>query len=222
MRYILNKIPVRSCITLAFVLLAGITSGCAHHSEEAVFLYPGQHGLQGYSSDGDTVTYEDNAIKISVEQIKNKSSLHSPLAEELLKEGFVLLTMEIKNKSRQRALYDPAITSLRDSKMGYFKPMDFTDLYMMKIKSKGISSSLTGAGEIFYDLAERVAPGEASSKILVFPSLTENVEEAELVMKSIYIGKDILDLTFNFILRPKDKKGPESKPQPPVIGPIFK
>ncbi len=223
---ILKKISVYPAAPLILLLLAVLAAGCAHHSDVATFLYPGQFGLTGYSGEGDTVTYEDTSIKITIRQIQDESSLNSPIARELLQEGFVLLDTKISNRSRQRALYDPALTSLRDSKMGYFKPLDFTDLYMMKIKRKGLTSSLTGAGEVFYDLAERVAPGEVSSKILVFPALTENVEEAELVMKSIYIGKDILDLTFNFVLKAKEEavpeKKPAAKPAPSEKDPIFK
>jgi hypothetical protein len=90
--------------------------------------------------------------------------------------------------------------------MGYFKPLDFTDLYMLKIKKRKLRSPLEEAAKTFYDLAERIGPGESSSKILVFPALSEKADEAELVMKSIYIGKEILDLTFNFVIRPEEEK----------------
>ncbi|MFQ5354229.1 MAG: hypothetical protein ACE5DR_04715 [Thermodesulfobacteriota bacterium] len=195
-----------------------MAAGCAHHDNAATFLYPGQYALEGYGAEADAVVFEDSSIKISARQIKDDSTLDSKIAAELLDEGFVLLSVDISNKSRHRALYDPALTSIRDSKMGYFKPLDFTDLYMLKVKNKRVTSSLKGAGDVFYDLAERVAPGGKSSKILVFPALTENVDEAELVMKSIYIGKDILDLTFNFVLRARDKEVTAA----PAEGPIFK
>ncbi|MFQ5428216.1 MAG: hypothetical protein ACE5EZ_04455 [Thermodesulfobacteriota bacterium] len=215
-------------------MLVFLAFGCAHHDGVETFLYPGQYALEGYATEDDAVVFEDSSIKITARQIKDGSTLESKIAAELLEEGFVLLRVEIKNKSRQRALYDPALTSLRDSKMGYFKSLDFTDLYMLKVKNKGVTASLKGSGDIFYDLAERVAPGEASSKILVFPALTENIDEAELVMKSIYIGKDILDLTFNFVLRPEDtgkeetagqseesEESNEGQSTAPVRGPIF-
>ncbi len=194
-----------AAMVLAFLILAGLVSGCAHHGAESpAFLYPGQYALEGYSTEGDSVVYEDSLIRITARQIRKKSALASSLASELFDKGFVLVKMEITNKSMHRVLYDPALTSLRDSKMGYFKPLDFTDLYMMKIEKKGITSSLDGAGDVFYDLAERLAPKAASSKLLVFPALTEKADEAELVVKSIYIGKDIMDLTFNFIIKPED------------------
>ncbi len=202
----LNKDVKYRGLILALIILSGLVSGCAHPNKELTFLYPGQYALDGYGTDGEAVVFEDNSIKISAAQIKDESALESPITRELLNSGFILIKMEIKNKSRRKALYDPALTSLRDSKMGYFKPLDFTDLYMLKIKKNGISSPLSGVEKILYDLAERVEPGEVSSKILVFHALTEKAEEAELIMKSIYIGKDILDLTFNFVLQPRGKE----------------
>jgi len=209
--YIYTEISrhVKKAVTAlpAILILMGLISGCAHHEAVTGFLYPGQYALEGYSTDGDAVVYEDNIIKIRARQIRKKSSLTSPLAKELFDAGYVLVKMKITNKSRNRLLYDPAITSLRDSKAGYFKPLDFTDLYMMKLDKKGITASLTGAEDVFYDLAERLAPHEVSSKLLVFHALTEKADEAELVMKSIYVGADILDLTFNFLIKP-----PETSP----------
>ncbi len=190
---------------MALLIFTCLISSCAHHKVEKGFLFPGQYALEGYSTEGDAVVYEDSLIRITARQLRTKSSLHKTLSRQLFDEGFVLVRMDITNKSKHRVLYDPALTSLRDSKMGYFKPMDFTDLYMMKLKKKGITASLTGAGDVFYDLGERLAPGKSTSKLLVFGALTENANEAELVMKSIYVGKDILDLTFNFLIQPDEK-----------------
>jgi len=197
----------RAGALLVILMLAGLISGCAHHDIGAVYLYPGQYALEGYSTDGETVVFEDSQIRLTARQIRDRSSLTASLPSELFDEGFVLIKVTITNKSRHRLLYDPAITSLRDSKMGYLKPLDFTDLYMLKIEKKGITASLAGSGEVFYDLAERLAPKETSSKFLVFPPLTEGADEAELVVKSIYIGKDILDLTFNFLIKPEADEG---------------
>ncbi len=191
-------------LMVVLCLLTALASGCAHHDTGPTFLFPGQYALEGYFAERDTVGYEDSLVKITARQIRKKTALPSTLASELFNEGFVLVKMDITNKSRFRILYDPVVTSLRDSKMGYFKPLDFTDLYMLKLKNKGIKSTLEGAGDVFYDLAERIAPGGSSSKILIFPAFTEEADEAELVMKSIYVGKDILDLTFNFVIRPED------------------
>jgi len=193
----------KNAIALLLLIVTGLVYGCSHVEPATAYLYPGQYAIEGYSAEGEAVIYEDSSIKITARQIRKKTSLVSPLSRELFNKGFVLVKMDITNKSIHRVLYDPALTSLRDSKMGYFKPLDFTDIYMMKIGKKKITSPLDGAGEVFYDLAERLAPKEVSSKILVFHALTEKANEAELVMKSIYIGKEILDLTFNFIIKPE-------------------
>jgi len=197
----------RTALVALLLLMAGfVAAGCSHRDVRQTFLFPGQYALEGYSAEGDTVIYEDSLVRIRAHQIRDKASIVSSLSSELFDAGFVLVKMEITNKSRYRLLYDPALTSLRDSKMGYFKPLDFTDLYMLKIKKRKLRSPLEEAAKTFYDLAERIGPGESSSKILVFPALTEKADEAELVMKSIYIGKEILDLTFNFVIRPEEEK----------------
>ncbi len=192
------------------MLAVFLATGCSHERPPRAFLFPGQYALEGYGAEGDTVFYEDPMVRIRARQIRDKTSMVSSLTSELFDEGLVLVRMDITNKSRYRLLYDPALTSLRDSGMGYFKPLDFTELYMMKVKKRRIRSSLEKAGETFYDLAERVGPGVTVSKILVFPPLTKKADEAELVMKSIYVGKEILDLTFNFEIRP-EKVGERAK-----------
>src|SRR3990172_8529920 len=110
---------------LAFFLFL---SGCA--ASGPLYLYPEKYRATGYHQSGERSVFENVSVKISLERIKGLSEREkNPVIQKLLDENFVLLGMDIENRSGHKIIYTPSHTSLITGAMGYEKPVDYTELY---------------------------------------------------------------------------------------------
>lgn len=94
-------------------------------------------------------------------------------------------------------MYNTSYTVLTSDALDYKKPLDFTDLYDIT-GGTGRLASLKGK---FYDLNTTIAPGERTSRLLIFRPLSEEAEDAEVVIKDLYIGTKTRDLSFPFTFK---------------------
>jgi hypothetical protein len=188
------KRPVFFCLVLVILF------GCASAPDSPLFLYPEDFSAQGYTRTGNEWVYTGRDLRVYV---KGYEDVADGVEADLKEKGYVLIAMGIENGSGKRVLYNPAMTTLMDNTMGYKKPLDFTDLYDMTSKDKtGMEGGLVGFGARFYDLSTTILPGEKTEKLLAFTPFDKGVTKAELVIKGVYIGTDIIDLKFPFALRP--------------------
>ena len=112
--------------------------------------------------------------------------------------------MEIKNLSEERLIYNPSRTALMDNAMGYKKPLDYTDLYMLE-RDTG-ADLIQGLKGRFYDLDVTLFPGEGVSRFLIFRPIDEGGTKAVLVLRAVYIGMDTVDIKLPFVIR--EEEGP--------------
>lgn len=185
-----------------FYLLSLLVQGCASTPDGRLNFYPSKGAPPGYSASGTSLVYEDNDLLVKVKGFKEGYS-SGMVEEDLFEKEYVLIVMGIENRSGKKVIYNPAITALMDDTMGYRKPLDFTDIYDI---SRGADpwggGKLDGFGSRFYDLSVTVLPGQRVEKLLAFTPLEKKSTKAELVIKNLYIGSEIIDLRFNFDLRP--------------------
>ena len=191
---------------LAFFLFL---SGCA--ASGPLYLYPEKHRATGYHQSGERSVFENVSVKISLERIKGLSEREkNPVIQKLLDENFVLLGMDIENRSGHKIIYTPSHTSLITGAMGYEKPVDYTELYYI-LRGKGeeaaAETQIASLRGKFYDSNTQVFPGEKVSKILIFKPLEKDTTggSATLTIKELYVGTDTIDLAFPFSVR-ADKK----------------
>ena len=194
---------------LLFLVFFLFLSGCA--SSGPLYLYPEKHRATGYYQSGERSVFENVSVKISLERIKGLSEREkNPVIQKLLDENFVLLGMDIENRSGHKIIYTPSHTSLITGAMGYEKPVDYTELYYI-LRGKGeeaaAETQLASLKGKFYDSNTQVFPGEKVSRILIFKPLEKDTTggSATLTIKELYVGTDTIDLAFPFSVR-ADKK----------------
>lgn len=189
---------------LVLLLAALMVSGCAKKVTGPRHLYPSEPPASGYSVTRDVSTFENGLIKITVRPLRPwKESAHSPLLDELLSKNYVILTLAIENRSREKTIYDPVHTSLVDDGMGYGRPLNYTDLYEFVSGREGgkfPASELKALEGRFYDLSTTIPPGGKASKLLIFPPLEEKGKKAVLRIRELYIGTDAFSVNFPFTM----------------------
>ena len=188
------RLPLLSLIMLSAFLLAACASG---PRPEGQSLYPAEHGDKGYSSVGRDHLFENEAVRISIRHIKKGEAGTGPFIDGLLEKDYAMFRLAIENKSEGSVIYNTAYTVLTSDSLDFKKPLDFTDLYDIA----GASDSLAGLKGRFYDLNATVAPGERTSRLLIFKPLSIEAEKAAVAIKEIYIGTSTRALSFPFIFK---------------------
>ena len=187
------------------LLLFLLAAGCAHRGPRALF--PGRTEEEGYRRSGRDWVYSDRGIMVRAGEVRDGRGI----VKRLIHRGYVVMRLSIENRSKERVMFDPAHVSLRYDAMGYEKPLDYTDFYEMSLSDGRTGEALSNIKEIFYDLTTAVPRGGAVSKLLAFRPMEEDAKSAELVIKNIYRGTDVIDVRFPFELRPvsefRDYKG---------------
>lgn len=187
---------------LLFILFV-LVSACASRPTGPLVLMPEGKAQEGYSSVERQWVFEHRAVFVKAGRLtKTDPRPASGLIDMLLDRGYTVMRMEIKNGSKARVIFNPSLTALMDDSMGYFKPLDYTDIYEMAGEDPEKTGFLKDVRRLSYDLTATVGPGETSSKLLIFRPLSRNAGAAELIIKDLYIGTDALNLRFPFVLKP--------------------
>ncbi|GMR04261.1 MAG: hypothetical protein BMS9Abin23_0152 [Thermodesulfobacteriota bacterium] len=187
---------------LSFVLV--LFASCAPKYKGDLFLYPGKAATEGYSTSNYDMVFENKDVKFTVGQITTSEESASFLVDDFLLMNYVLLRIRIENKTRYKIIFNPALVSLKDNKMGYEKPLDYTDFYQLSRDDNRFSRDISGLAKVFYDRTEIIKGGITRTKILVFPPFEKGVKKANLIIQGLYIGRENLDLTFPFVLKTEE------------------
>jgi len=197
------------CFTLlsACCLLSTVLTGCSATIKEHVSVKPIQTSLPGYSISGQRITYSNQDIKLSIlplnppetRKILIDKAHNNPLAEILTRPQYMVFLLDIENLSRAKIIYNPALTALHDSEMGFHKPLDYTDLYSLAGSLQNPEHTLNNMKGLFYDLSVTLEPGQQTSRLLLFSGIEEVIDKLMIEMKEVYIGTSTITLSFDFI-----------------------
>ncbi|MFZ3073395.1 MAG: hypothetical protein WA162_09140 [Thermodesulfobacteriota bacterium] len=186
--------------TLLFMaILAILTVACstAKTSNHAVFQLTNSPA---------TAVYEKDSIKIAIYSAVGADIAGNALLEKLLSRGYILLRMDIENKSTKKLAFNPAMSHLLAGAMDYKKPLDYPDLYQMLSTS---DSSATPDAELrsikgrFYDTNTVLKAGEKTSKLLIFLPLDPGSKNAMFTMHELYVGTEVVTVAFPFVVKKK-------------------
>ena len=152
--------------------------------------------------------YEKDSIKITIRPATGADVAGNALFEKFLSKDYILLKMDMENKSAKKLTFNPAMSHLLAGVMDYKKPLDYPDLY--RILSTP-DAAITPEAELraikgrFYDMNTVVKAGEKTSKLLIFRPLDPNSEtnSAAFTMQELYVGVDTIVVTFPFAVKRK-------------------
>lgn len=181
---------------LKIFLLAFFIYGCSA-SRGALRLLPDDKGPDGYSRGSHAGVFENEHLKVTARQVNPVEFEDGPaILMDIIRKGYVILNLDIQNKSLVKVLYNPTNTIFTDDALDYRKPLDYTDFYdILKERDEKRISTLKGK---FYDLDVTLLPGERSSKFLIFRPLSRGIKKAELTIQEIYIGTETVRISLPF------------------------
>ncbi len=161
----------------------------------ALRLQPAEKGPEGYLKTGLEGVFQNKSLRVAASIIKDTEG-GPGLIGELLGKKYVVIRLDIENRSSAKVIYNPTHTVLTNDALDYRKPLDYTDLY--DIKGSSGERELAQLRGRFYDLTVTLLPGERSSRLLIFEPMSKGVKKAELSIKEIYIGTDTIRVSFPF------------------------
>lgn len=182
------------------VLLASffpMLASCTPEPKVAMVLRPDEPMAAGYERTSEDAVFTSEKVTLKARQVKRGSPEVEGYLGELAEKGYVLIRLEIENRSDVKVIFNPVYAALMNETFYYEKPLDFTDLYDIKGGMEGLGA-LKGK---FYDLSETVAPGRKVSKLLIFKPLEKDMVKAGLSIKDLYIGTDYIKVYFPFVLK---------------------
>lgn len=159
-----------------------------------------------YAVSDQTITFSNKDMKISIlplkpSDVKNilaEKDTNNPLAEKLSSSQHLSFLMDIENLSKEKVMYNPALTTLFDDTMGVRKPLDYTDIYSLVENLPNPESALGKMKGKFYDLTTTLEPGQKTSRLLLFSGIDEDAKIVTITMKEIYIGTSAIAVSFGF------------------------
>lgn len=186
-------------LALALILLPG----CASEPSGPLYLRPLGQKAGAYEPKDNGWVFSKKSVSVSVRQVTEKD-IEAPdaITGWLLGTGHILIRMDIENSSKDKAIYNPALTALVDNEVNYHKPLDYTDFYELSVSNEEVGRSLSGVRASFYDLTVTLQPGEKTSRLLAFKGFPKTAKTANLSIKELYIGTDTVNIAFAFQFRP--------------------
>ncbi len=201
-----NK-PSARMLSILTCLVLLLSYGCSSAPGGRVILHPAKYRVEGYTRSDDQWVFEDGNVSIRVFHARpgegDSGAIGSVLVDELNERGYLLLRMVIRNDSDFDIIYNPALTVFKDGTLGYKKPLDYTGLYHLFAKDAA-RGDLRDYSKFFYDLSATIRPGERSSKLLAFEAPDKGARKGKLIIKNLYVDKDILNVSFPFVLKTEE------------------
>ena len=190
--------------SILLCMILALSYGCASAPDGRVVLHPAKYRMEGYTRSADQWIFENGNVNIRVLHIRpgggGPDVIGSALVSELHKREYLLLRLVIRNDSDFNIIYNPALTTFKDGKLGYKKPLDYTDLYSIFARGTG-DVDLKNHSRLFYDLSAMIRPGERASRLLVFTPPNKKTRKGELAIQNLYVEKEIINVSFPFVLR---------------------
>jgi hypothetical protein len=160
--------------------------------------------MEGYTRSADQWVFKNDNVNMRVLHVRpgggGPDVRGSILVDELHERDYLLLRVVIRNDSDFDIIYNPALTTFKDGVLGYKKPLDYTDLYSLFAKDAA-QGDLRDYSKLFYDLSATIRPGERSSKLLAFKPPDKGARKGKLAITNLYVEKEMIDVSFPFILR---------------------
>ncbi|MDP2683257.1 MAG: hypothetical protein Q8P28_10760 [Deltaproteobacteria bacterium] len=203
----------RNLKVAATCLLLTVLTGCAS-TKGHPFLTPLPTTLPGYSITEQNIVFSNNDVKVSISPLNSSETkklltgkdANNPLIEILTQPGYFVFLLDIENSSKAKVMYNPSLTTLFDNNMGLHKPLDYTDLYTLLGNLPNPETTINVIKDIIYDLTITLAPGQRTSRLLLFSGIDEEASEAAITMKEIYIGTSTIALSFGFKITEESKE----------------
>lgn len=193
---------------LILFLAISLVAGCASDPAGPLILKfkPTAVEAAGYSLSAGESAYEDANVKLTVRHVgKDAIAGTNALLEELTKRGYIIMQLDIVNKSKLKVMYNPVYSTLTNNVMDYMKPLDFTDLYDIVMTNESLEPELRALKGRFYDLNVTLYPNARISKALLFRPMARGVGRAELTIKELYIGTGVITASFPFDLEKEEE-----------------
>lgn len=195
--------------TFGLVALLVCLWGCASTPDEPVFLIAADSGPEGYTLKDGTGSFESKRIRISAKPLRPEELTNEPdVIGILANRNYIILRMEVENTSTNKLILNPAYVTLTTDANDYSKTLDYTDIYTIMAGDDEDGVPVTGLKGQIYDLTLTLAPGDKTSRLLIFRPVDVDAESAELVLRNIYIGKADINVTMPLL---KYEKTPEEK-----------
>lgn len=198
---------MKNLLSLAVALLLTLNFGCAHSGKNAKLrLYPdkNERGLRGYHNIAGTGVLENRDYRISVKQVREGSEPGQPkLVNDLIKKEYVVLRIEIENRSEKKMIFNPVHAALTTDAFDYKKPLEYTDFYELSSGKNDTAREREAQAMkgLFYDLTLTLKAMDKTSRMLIFPPLSKNSEKADLLIKDLYVGTETTEIFFPFVLK---------------------
>jgi hypothetical protein len=177
--------------------------GCGAKHGELESLSPTRVAHSNYSVSGNSAIFAAGSLRVIVTPLSRYTSHNQPsLVKSILNSGHTVFSIAIDNLSDRKLIYNPSFSYVADNRLGYKRPLDFTDLYFIVREMEHGAERMRKMRGQFYDRNETVQPGKRIEKLLIFPPLEEHSTKATLTMQEVYVGTETMQLTFPFALTP--------------------
>lgn len=202
------KIFLKNRVYLCGLLLCLL--GCASTPKGPVFLIPSDAGPEGYTLKAEEWALESAVMRIAVKPIRSDGlDGEPPIIAILAEKHYIILRLDIENRSETKLIFNPAYISLMSDTNDYYKPLDYTDIYSIVNADDEQTADVKGVMGRFYDLSLTLLPGKKASKLLLFPPLDPDASSAELMLRNIYVGRK--DLSIGVPLKREEEKKDKEK-----------
>jgi hypothetical protein len=198
----------RFAILLALALTIAGVAGCSlfKRAELSPFLLPDVNKDPGYVVTADGAVYKNEDATLTLRPVKAKES-GIPLIDGLIDGGHVAFMFTMENTSeKKKIIFNPTHTALMDNRLGYRKPLDYTDFYSLAFAAESLDDLNKNVKGRFYDTNETVYPGQKVERLLIFRPMEPRATKATVVMKLFNIGSDSKELRFPFTFKVASKK----------------
>ncbi|MFQ5586697.1 MAG: hypothetical protein ACE5GF_07745 [Thermodesulfobacteriota bacterium] len=194
-----RKSLLRGLFPLFTLALSLVIIGCAAKGGVQILL-PAETDLTNYTASESSITFADDSLKIAATPRHPYTSIdHPSIVQALLKKGYPIFSITIESLSK-KIIYNPSFSIIIDNRLGFNRPLDYTDLYFLVRSMDDGEEHLKEMKGRFYDLAETVPPGNRVEKLLIFRPLEEKSSKATLVMQEVYVETETIKLSFPFRL----------------------
>ena len=151
------------CISLMIV-------GCGAKRGELEILSPSRVAHSSYSVSGNSAIFAADSLRVVVTPLSRYTSHNQPsLVEDILTSGHTVFSIAIDNLSDRKLIYNPSFSYVADNRLGYKRPLDYTDLYFIVREMEHGAERMRKMRGRFYDRNETVRPGKRIEKLLIFP-----------------------------------------------------
>lgn len=174
-----------------------------------LYLHPAEYRESGYRQESGETVFEDKSVRVALGQVTDTEGFEKdPTLSGLFNMDFILLRMDIENKTNLEIVYNPSHTSLLAGPFDYKKPLDYTGLYeiMAGKGAGGVEGQLSSLKGKYYDTDTRVPAKGKVSRLLIFHPLDKDSRgrKAVIAIKELYVGSVTLSLSFPFKVRVRE------------------